>query len=238
MEPGERLLTQGNADGRSRRSDPITRRTLHAELLASLRQMIYDGELPAGSKIREKELCARFDVSRTPMREAFKVLANEGLVQLSANRGAVVAALTLQDLEDAFPIMGALEALAGELACIHITDAEIAEIRGLHERMTGCYGRRELASYFQLNQEIHARIRRASHSKTLMGIAQSLGDRLQRARYMANISTTRWAEALAEHVDILTALETRDGKRLGALLKTHLDHKLETVRQVLRQPHP
>ena len=87
------------------------RRTLHHDVLERLRQMIFDGELSAGSKVRENDLCERFGVSRTPMREALKVLASEGLVHLTPNWGAVISELTLQDLEDAFPVMGALEAL-------------------------------------------------------------------------------------------------------------------------------
>ncbi len=197
--------------------------------------MIFDRR--AGCRIegvREKDLCERFDVSRTPMREALKVLANEGLVRLTPNRGTVISELTFRDLEDAFPVMGALEAaLAGELACIHITSEEVAEIKALHDRMAECYEKRELAPYFQLNQEIHARILRAARNDTLSNITKGLGDRLRRARYMANISTTRWAQALSEHAAILAALEKRDGKKLGALMKAHLAHKLETVRQVL-----
>jgi DNA-binding GntR family transcriptional regulator len=215
-------------------SDQIVRRTLHYDVLERLRQMIFDGELPAGSKVRENDLCERFGVSRTPMREALKVLANEGLVRLTPNRGAVISELTLQDLEDAFPVMGALEALAGELACLSITDQEIAEIRELQDRMVEHYENRELAPYFELNQEIHLRILQAARNKSLSAMAKSLGDRLRRARYMANMSTTRWAQALSEHSAILEALEKRDGKRLGELMKHHLAHKLDTVRIVLR----
>ncbi len=170
------------------------------------------------------------------MREALKVLANEGLVRLTPNRGAVISELTLQDLEDAFPVMGALEALAGELACVHITDQEIAEIRALQGRMVECFENRKLAPYFELNQEIHSRILQAARNNTLNAVAKSLGDRLRRARYMANISTTRWAQALAEHAAILEALEQRDGQKLGELMKNHLAHKLDTVRTVLSRP--
>jgi len=238
MKQSEEMLANATKEKAESREGPILRRTLHHDVHERLRQMIFDGELPANSKVREKDLCERFGVSRTPMREALKVLANEGLVRLTPNRGAVISELTLQDLEEAFPVMGALEALAGELACVHITDQEVAEIRALHERMVECYENRELAPYFQLNQEIHSRILQAARNNALSAITRSLGDRLRRARYMANISTTRWAQALAEHAAILAALEKRDGTKLGQLMKSHLAHKLETVRQVLSQPAP
>jgi DNA-binding GntR family transcriptional regulator len=237
MEHREEMLADATQNKALGEGEPIARRTLHHDVLDRLRRMIFDGELPANSKVRENDLCERFGVSRTPMREALKVLANEGLVRLTPNRGAVISELTLQDLEDAFPVMGALEALAGELACVHITDQEIAEIRTLHERMVACYENRQLAPYFELNQEIHLRIMQAARNHTLSGLSKNLGDRLRRARYMANISTTRWAQAIAEHAAILAALEQRDGPKLGELMKSHLAHKLDTVRQVLGTPH-
>ena len=236
MEHSDEIFAAASLEKAGGRSDQIVRRTLHHDVLERLRQMIFDGELSAGSKVRENDLCERFGVSRTPMREALKVLASEGLVRLTPNRGAVISELTLQDLEDAFPVMGALEALAGELACVHITDREIAEIRKLQDRMEECYEKRELAPYFELNQEIHSRILHAARNKTLIALAKSLGDRLRRARYVANISTTRWAQAIAEHAEILDTLEKRDGTKLGELMKTHLAHKLDTVRTVLNRP--
>src|ERR1700754_2536173 len=94
----------------------IERRSLHAELVERVRALITVGELANGQKIPERALCQRFGVSRTPLREALKVLASEGVVTLRPNRGAVVNGLTAQELMHVFPVMGALEALAGELA--------------------------------------------------------------------------------------------------------------------------
>jgi DNA-binding GntR family transcriptional regulator len=110
----------------------ITRPSLHSELLNRLRDLIVQGELQQGTKIPERKLCERYGVSRTPMREALKVLAVEGLVWLEPNRGAWVNKVTIEELEEVFPVMGALEALSGELACIHISDKEIEAIRKKH----------------------------------------------------------------------------------------------------------
>lgn len=212
---------------------PIERRTLHDELAERLRHLIVEGDLAPGEKLSEKELCIQFGVSRTPLREALKVLSTEGLVQLTPHRGASVARLTLADLEEAFPIMGALEAVSGELACAHITDAELARLRVLHQDMVACHEAGDLAGYFTLNQQIHETILEAARNPTLTQMQRSLAGRVRRARYMANMTPERWSAAVAEHEAILEAVCARDAKRLGGLLKTHLANKLVTVRETL-----
>lgn len=212
---------------------PIPRRTLHDELVERLREMIHAGELQAGQKIPEKALCEQFQVSRTPLREALKVLAADGLVRLTPNRGASVAELTLKDLEEVFPIIASLEGLSGELACARIDDAGIAAIRAMHEEMAGHYASRNLPEYFRLNQGIHRAILQAAGNASLAAVYDNLAGRISRARYVANMSPQRWQRAMAEHDGILAALEQRDGERLGRLLREHVMTKLVTVRQSL-----
>jgi DNA-binding GntR family transcriptional regulator len=213
---------------------PIIRRSLHDELVERLQRLIIEGELTPGEKVPEKELCERFNVSRTPMREALKVLANAGLVTLTPNRGASVTAVTVDDLQEVFPVMGALEALSGELACEKITDAELARVRALHEEMVGHYKAQRLPEYFKTNEAIHIAILNAARNDTLSSQHQMLSARVRRARYLANMTRERWDKAVAEHEDILAALEARDGPRLGNILKKHLKNKLETVSEWLK----
>lgn len=212
---------------------PIPRRSLHDELAKRLRNQIVEGALEPGAKISEKDLCAAFEVSRTPLREALKVLAREGLVVLTPHRGAHVAPLTVADLEQAFPVIGALEALAGELACERANDGEIREISALHKRMETAYKARDRKRYFRLNQQIHEAMARAARNPVLDQMREMLAGRVARARYYANISMPRWEQAMMEHEEILMALEARDGGRLGQVLKDHLAHKLETLRSVI-----
>ncbi|MCC0054243.1 MAG: GntR family transcriptional regulator [Rhodobiaceae bacterium] len=212
---------------------PIARRTLHDELVERLRALVTQGALKPGEKIPERELCERFGVSRTPMREALKVLAADGLVTLTPNRGATVTQLTIEDLEDVFPVMGALEALAGEIACRNITSREIDRVRDLHERMVRHWQAGELQPYFRCNQQIHEAILNATRNATLQATYRSLSTRIMSARYIANMTPERWKKAVAEHVDILAALEARDEGRLAAILRDHLANKLETVREWL-----
>jgi DNA-binding GntR family transcriptional regulator len=210
-------------------ADPIFRPSLHDQLLERLRALIIEGELVPDARIDEKALCERFEVSRTPLREALKVLAAEGLVTLLPNRGARVARLDMADLAEAFPVMGALEALAGELAARHATDGDIAAIDALHTDMHAAYCARDLARYFDLNQEIHLAILAAARNATLSGLYGQVAGRVRRARLAANVSELRWAEAIGEHDRMLSALRSRDGARLAAILRAHLDHKFQAV---------
>ncbi len=218
--------------------EALPRSLLHNEAVVELRTMIVEGELVPGSRLSEKELCERFDISRTPLREALRVLAVEGLVVLTPNRGASVTQVTASDVDEMFPVMGALEALSGDLACRQITEDQLAEIRALHYQMVVHYRRRELAEYFQLNQAIHEKILESAANPTLTTMHRSLEGRIRRARYMANMSETRWAQAVAEHEAMLEALNERDGPRLAAILKAHLQNKCDTVKESLKMQAP
>jgi len=214
-------------------SDSIPRRSLHDELTERLRTLITRGDLAPGEKVPEKDLCKQFGVSRTPLREALKVLASEGIVTLRPNRGAMVSALTTEELEEVFPVMGALEALSGEIACKRITDREVQAIRKLHEAMVQYWKNGELQPYFRLNQRIHEAILEATRNDTLKSIYRGLSGRILSARYIANMSPARWAKAVKEHEAILKALDARDGAKLSKILKAHLANKLATVKDWL-----
>ncbi len=212
---------------------PIARRHLHDELRERLRDAIITGELAPNAKVPEKELCERFGVSRTPLREALKVLAHEGLVILTHNRGATVSPLTIHDLEEAFPVYAHLEALAGELACMRLTAEEIAEIRQLHEQMVNHYRRRDLKRCFEINDMIHERIQLGARNTTLLQILYTVSGPIRRARTYASAMEVDLADAIADHDGIIAALEARDGMRLAVLLRAHMDNALECLRSAL-----
>lgn len=207
----------------------LERRSLHDALLEPLREMIVEGELEPGARIAEPDLCARFGVSRTPLREALKVLASEGLVELLPNRGAVVSRLRPDELAEVFPVIAALEALAGEYACEKASDAQIARIEGLHEAMLARHAAGDLPDYFRLNQQIHDAILAASGNATLAATHRALSLRIRRARYAANLSRARWDKAMDEHAGMLAALKARDGARLAALMRDHILAKAKAV---------
>jgi DNA-binding GntR family transcriptional regulator len=207
----------------------IVRRPLHEEAADRLRDLIVQGRLVAGVRLNERLLTAQLGVSRTPLREAFKVLATEGLVELLPNRGAIVSQMDPVRLSESLAVMGALEALAGELACRSATDAQINEIRALHYEMLAYHARGDLAGYFKFNQAIHLKIVKYSGNAVLYNVYRQMNGNVRRARYMANLSKERWDAAVREHDEILAALGARDVKRIKALLQDHLAHKLASV---------
>jgi DNA-binding GntR family transcriptional regulator len=215
---------------------PIVRRPLHEEAADRIRDLIVQGQLAPGTRLNERLLTAQFGLSRTPLREAFKVLATEGLVELLPNRGAIVSQIDAVRLGETLAVMGALEALAGELACRNASDAQLNEIRSLHYEMRAHHARGDLAGYFKFNQAIHLKIVKYSGNAVLFNAYRQMNGYVRRARYMANLSPERWDAAVREHDEILAALGARDVKRIKALLSDHLAHKLASVLAELGQP--
>lgn len=209
--------------------EAIDRRPLHHELVDRLRDMIVEGQLEPGQKISERALCERFGVSRTPLREAVKILANEGFVELTPHRGARVVKLTLKDFEEALPIMGALDAVAGELACQNATEQEITELAALTDRMAERFEAQDLEGYYKLNSRIHKLIMEMARNPTLTRSTRVLSERMRRARYELDMAPARWAEAVAEHQAMVQAIKKREGVRLGRIMKVHVIHKLQDL---------
>lgn len=210
--------------------DSIVRPSLHEELTDRLRSMVIEGILVAGEKVPERALCEKLGVSRTPMREALKVLAADGLLNLEPNKGARVRAMTVEDLEEVFPVMGALEALAGELACTNISDSQLKELKAAHEAMLVHYHDSDMPNYFKQNEQIHKIIFDATGNATLLSMYRSLSVRVRSARYLANMTPARWKQAVTEHEEMIVALDNRDSKELGSILKKHLHNKFATVK--------
>lgn len=204
---------------------------LHEEVVGRIRAILLDGEIPPGARIPERELCERLQISRTPLREALKVLAAEGLVQLLPHRGSRAAKLTDKDMRDLFEVCQGLEALAGELACERISEAGIGDIAAAHEEMVRHYREGDLIQYYRGNRAIHEAIVSAAGNPALTGLYASVTARIRRARYVTPMTPQRWALAVKEHEAILNALQRRDGAGLSHILRTHLRHKREEVLQ-------
>ncbi|MDB5558548.1 MAG: GntR family transcriptional regulator [Enterovirga sp.] len=203
----------------------------HGNAVSALREMIVSGELPPRSRLKEVELCAVLGVSRTPLREAIKVLASEGLVLLLANRSAVVAELDLAGCEALYEVVIVLEELAARLACARITDAEVEHVAGLHDAMVAHHARGQLAAYFELNQQIHGAVVQATANPVLIDTWARLNHQVRRAKYLPNVlGRTRWPEAVREHADMLAALRARDGERLASLIRPHFANGLAVLK--------
>ena len=208
---------------------PLNRRTLHDEVVDRVRTLIVEGQLEPGSRIHESDLGRALGVSRTPLREALKVLASEGLIELVPGRGAIVKRLTRRDVREMLDVLIALETLAGRLACRNATDAEIAALRATHDEMIQLYAAGDRLEYYWRNQAIHAGIAQLSGNALLASMHQGLQARLRRIRFIGNEEPQKWAEAVAEHEAMIAALEARDDARLATVIAGHLDQTWERV---------
>jgi len=207
----------------------IDRQVLHEAVAARLRDLIIEGGLAPGTRLNERLLCEQLHISRTPLREAFKVLATEGLIALLPNRGAQVVKMDRDEVVYTFEVMGALEGLSGQLACRQITAAELAAIKELHRKMVACHRRRDLPGYYRLNRAIHERINEAARNPVLTQVYRTVNARLHALRFRSNYDRAKWDAALAEHEQMLIALEKRDGDRLRRILVEHLANKCDAA---------
>jgi DNA-binding GntR family transcriptional regulator len=215
---------------------PLLRQSLHETLVAPLREMIVKGELRPGEKVPEEELCLRFGVSRTPIREALKVLAAEGVLQILPHRGAIVAEITEAQIAELFPVMAALERLAGSLACTNASERDIARIRKLHNAMMAHYRAGNEAAYLEHNRLIHEAIFELARNETLSALFQQILTRINACRFSMRKSAAHWERATKEHEAIIKALEARDGPRLADLLEKHVTETAVAIaRSVIAQ---
>lgn len=213
----------------------IPRATLHEQAASRLRQMLVEGQIPPGAKLNERELSELLSVSRTPLREAIKMLAAEGLVELLPNRGAVAVSLGEADILNTFEVMAGLEALSGELAAERVTDEELAEIKAMHFEMLAAYTRRDLSAYYSINMRVHRAINAAAKNPVLTTVYNQVNARLQALRFRSNQDGEKWKRAVKEHEKMIDALAARDGAAMREVLLSHLRHKRDVVLELMRE---
>jgi DNA-binding GntR family transcriptional regulator len=212
----------------------IPRAALHEQVSQKLRQMLVENRIAPGAKLNERELADVLQVSRTPLREAIKMLAAEGLVELLPNRGAIAVSLSEADVLNTFEVMAGLEALSGELAAQRITEQELAEIKAMQFEMMAAYTRRDLSNYYRINARIHSAINAAAKNPVLTVTYNQVNARLQALRFRSNQDGAKWKRAMAEHEKMIVALEKRDAMALRELLAAHLRSKRDAVIEQLR----
>jgi DNA-binding GntR family transcriptional regulator len=210
-------------------SSVIVRAPLHVQVAARLRVLIDSGELAPGTRLNEIELCNTMGVSRTPLREAIRSLATEGLIELQPNRGAIVSIVSQEDVTEILPIMASLEGLGGRLAAMHMDQSKIAQVRKIHDQMISHYKNNEVAEYFETNRLIHELITEGSGNQTLVDTINSLSAKVRRARFTAQMTKESWAKAVSEHEEMIAALEAQDPDRLEAILVQHVETKRATI---------
>ena len=212
---------------------PIERSTLHDVVVTRLRDMIIEGQLLAGNRVHEGDLCQQLGISRTPLREALKVLAMEGLVELNPGRGATVRKLTAKDIQDMLSVLSVLENLAGRLTCQMATDEDIREVRRLHDEMLSFYAAGDSLPYFKRNQQIHSLLISLSGNESLSMVHELLQSRMKRVRYLGDQKDESWSAAVEDHEELMAALEARDGKRLAQAMTHHLAQTWDRVEHAI-----
>ena len=208
---------------------PIARLALPEAAAERLRTLITEGALPAGARLNERELCEQLGLSRTPLREAFRMLAAEGLVVQLPNRGAQVVAMSQDDVRHAFDVMEALEGLSGELACARVSEPDLAELDTLQAEMERAYKRSDLPGYYRVNRAIHEKINAVAGNPVLTQTYKALNARLHALRFRSNVNRAKWNLAMNEHREMLSALAERNPARLRDVLIGHLRAKREVV---------
>ena len=210
-------------------SNVIVRAPLHVQVAERLRVAIDSGELAPGTRLNEVELCNEMGVSRTPLREAIRSLATEGLVELQPNRGAIVSVVSSEDVTEILPIMASLEGLGGRLAAVNMKSEKILQVRNIHNQMIIHYRNGAVDDYFETNRLIHELITEGSGNQTLVDTINNLSAKVRRARFSAHMTQESWAKAVAEHEEMIEALESRDSNRLESVLIQHIETKRATI---------
>jgi DNA-binding GntR family transcriptional regulator len=200
-------------------ANPFAAPALYAQVAEQLRTRIYAHVLAPGAWIDEQSLADEFGISRTPMREALKVLAAEGLVVLKPRRGCYVAALSERDLDEIFPVLALLEGRAAEEATCRIGSADFARLEQLHTDLERHAAANDTDRFFEANQAFHNTLQEIAGNRWLTQVIDSTRKFLKLTRRDSLRLEGRIHQSLAEHCDILAAIRKRDAT--AAALKMH-----------------
>ncbi|MBE2259525.1 MAG: GntR family transcriptional regulator [Candidatus Accumulibacter sp.] len=211
----------------------IAQTALYEEVAERLRQRIFSHELPPGTRIDEQALTVAYGISRTPLREALKVLAAEGLVTLRPRRGCFVTEISEQDLDDIFPLMAMLEGRCALEATRRATPADLARLAEIHAQLEHFAGNDEIERFFEANQAFHFQIQEMSGNRRLRQVIQDLRKVLKLTRLFSLSIDGRLQQSLAEHAVILAAIEAGDALRAQAAMHDHI----MSGRQALAKSH-
>jgi DNA-binding GntR family transcriptional regulator len=204
---------------------PLARRALYEEVAEQLRQRIFARELEPGEWIDELKIAAELGISRTPLREALKVLAVEGVVVMKPRRGAYVAETSRDDVAQVYHLLALLESDAAAAAARVATDAQIDELQALHDRLERQVKSRD--AFFAANEAFHLKLLEVAGNRWCRQIVADLRKIMKINRHHSLFKRGRLEDSLAEHREIMTALRARDGKRVARLMKSHFDNGLE-----------
>lgn len=213
----------------------LVHNSLHDEAAARLRERIFAGEFAPGSFLDEVRLAEQMSISRTPLREALKVLSAEGLVRHEPRRGCFVNEVTERDLDEIFPVIALLEGRCAFEAAQHATDADLERLEVLHQKLARHARARRINEYYDANFEIHEAIIVLAANRWLAGVITDLRKILRLARLQQLHAPGRLDQSLNEHLAVFAALKARDAEGAEAAMRTHLQRQREALRELSRQ---
>jgi DNA-binding GntR family transcriptional regulator len=208
--------------------------SLHDEVAAKLRERIFAGELAPGSFIDEPALCSGLSISRTPLREALKVLTAEGLLRHEPRRGCFVSEITERDLDEIFPVIALLEGRCAFEAANNATDADLAALDQLHDRLQRSAKAKRITEYYETNFAIHEAIILLANNRWLAQVIGDLRKIVKLARLQQLHAPGRLEQSLSEHMAVYAALKAHDAEGAEAAMRTHLTRQRVALRELAR----
>jgi DNA-binding GntR family transcriptional regulator len=209
--------------------------SLHEEVAGRLRELIYSGELPPGAFVDEPALCERLAISRTPLREALKVLTAEGLMRHEPRRGCFVNQITERDLDEIFPVIALLEGRCAFEAASRVNEADLRVLADMHQRLRDCAQAGQIAAYYEANHVIHEAIIQLADNRWLAQVIADLRKILRLSRQQSLQVPGRMEQSLSEHMAVFAALQARDNSGAEAAMRTHLLRQRDALRELTRQ---
>ncbi|QID19168.1 GntR family transcriptional regulator [Nitrogeniibacter mangrovi] len=195
---------------------------LYQEVAERLRERIFSHELKPGAWVDEQAIAEQYGISRTPLREALKVLASEGLVTLKPRRGCYVTEISERDLDEIFTVIALLEGQCAREATTRARDADLARFKQLHDALESAAARNDINGFFEANQAFHQQVQAVADNRWLQQVIEDLRKVIKLSRHHSLFSEGRLEQSLAEHRDILKAMLARDADGAEQAMRTHI----------------
>jgi len=213
----------------------IQKTTLHMQIADTLREMIMTGELKEGDKISENELCVAMEISKTPLREALRVLSVEGLISLVPNRGSFVTKPTIDEIKEMFEVMSVLEGVCARAAAHKMTAQEFSRLEKLHAALEEKFECRDQKEYIRINNHYHSFIQELAGNRTLNQIVNGLRKKILLYRFQSLNLSGRFEDSIQEHRQLLATFRERDGRKAEKIMKKHLKKQALALEKLAKQ---
>jgi len=212
----------------------IQKKTLHEEIANNLREMIMSGELKEGDKIKEDELCTVMEISKTPLREALRVLSAEGLIRLIPNRGSYVTTPTFEEIKEMFDVMSVLEGVCARTAAEKMSSGDFKKLEKIHHQLEKNFKLKDQKQYIHHNNLYHAFVQELAGNKTLNQIVNGLRQKILLYRFKSLNLSGRFEQSIQEHRDLLEAFRNRDAEKAELLMTFHMKKQSEALEKLVK----